>query len=104
MHACSLSKSFDFTIPQKHFNRKGARRVIKGNDTSGPFFYWQLKKLFLELVFFPPNVANLAGPPTGEPVTDIRYGMVGSTAHAFRFWSNFEVFDNSFRHRWRLLN
>jgi hypothetical protein len=57
------------------------------------------RDLIVELVFLPPDITNLTSPPTGKPVTDVRYGVVGSAAHAFRLWSNFEVLDNGFRHR-----
>src|SRR5262245_66055820 len=54
-------------------------------------------KLFV-FVFFPADIANLAGEPTRQPVSEIRYGVFGTAAEALGLWSDFEVFNFDFGH------
>ena len=54
--------------------------------------------LIFVFVFFPTNVADLAGPPARQPVTDVGYGMIRTAPHTIRLGGDFEVFDNGFRH------
>ena len=49
-------------------------------------------------VFFPADIADLAGEPTRHPVAKVRNRVFGSTSKALGFGGNFQVLDFNFRH------
>ena len=54
--------------------------------------------VLIELVFFPTNIADRAGPPTFGPMSDVGYRMFRTAAQALWLWRNFKILDFSLRH------
>jgi hypothetical protein len=54
--------------------------------------------LLFELVFFPPDIADGAGPPTLRPMSKVGHGVIGAAAQTFGLRQVLEILHFAFRH------